>query len=79
MKDIGSNTGEYLAKYDTYIQYMNLPYTVNGSATKVRCEPVAVVNLDHPVSRRIRTCAHEIRHFRDGDLDRDADVDSLEK
>jgi len=79
MKPTDSNNGEYLARYDVYIQYMQLPASVDGSATRVRCEPVALINEALPDREKIRACAHEIRHIRNGDLDRDAPVSELEK
>lgn len=64
------NTGEYVARYDIYLQYVDLPSSVNGSCTTVDGEPVALINRDKPVRVRIRAAAHEIRHIRRGDLAR---------
>lgn len=77
--EANSNTGEYLPKYDVYIQYMQLPAAVSGSATLVRCEPVALINEDLSEQEKIRACAHEIRHIKDGDLGKDAPVSELER
>ena len=32
MKDVSSNCGAYLARYDVYLQYVDLPPSVGGSA-----------------------------------------------
>lgn len=72
------NTGEYLPKYDVYIQYVSLPRPVEGSAAKVRCEPVAVINDSLTDEEKLLAIWHEILHILRGDLDRDADIQQLE-
>ena len=69
-RDPLSNCGEYLARYDVYLQYVDLPPSVGGSCTTVDGEPVALINLGKPVRERIRAAAHEILHIRRGDLAR---------
>ena len=79
MKDIESNIGEYLPKYDIYIQYLPLPQRVFGTSTTVRCDPVAFVNSEQTESRKIIACAHEIVHIQRGDLFKDSHITELEK
>ena len=79
MKEMESNIGEYLPKYDVYIQYLPMPQRVFGTSTTVRCDPVAFVNSEQTESMKILACAHEIDHIRRGDLYRDADITELEK
>lgn len=79
MKSIGSNCGEYLARYDVYLQYVDLPPSVGGSCTTVDGEPVALINIGRPVRDRIRAAAHEILHIRRGDLDRCRCVRRIER
>ena len=74
-----SNTGEYLARYDIYLQYVALPSSVDGSCTTVDGEPVALINMDKPVRVRILAAAHEIRHIRRGDLVRFRRIRSIER
>lgn len=72
------NTGEYLPQFDVYIQYVALPRSVEGSAAKVRCEPVAVINDSLTDEEKLLAIWHEILHILRGDLDRDADIQQLE-
>lgn len=72
------NTGEYLPQYDVYIQYVKLPRSVKGSAAKVRGEPVAVINDSLTEDEKLLAICHEIIHLVRGDLDRDADIRTLE-
>ena len=74
-----SNTGEYVARYDTYIQYLQLPASVRGAVTTVGGETIALINEQLPDQEKIRACAHEIRHVTRGDLDRDGDIKELER
>ena len=74
-----SNTGEYLARYDLYLQYVDLPSSVDGSCTTVDGEPVALINREKELPDRIRAVAHEIRHVRRGDLARFRRVRSVER
>ena len=74
-----SNTGEYLPKYDVYIQYLRLPKTVGGFSTKVRCEPVAAIGEGLTDEEKLLAIWHEILHILRGDLDRDADIEELEE
>lgn len=72
------NIGEYLPKYDVYIQYLPLPARVDAGVTTVRAEPVAIVNIDLDDLEKLRAIAHEIAHLLRGDLHRDEDIRRLE-
>lgn len=72
------NNGEYLPQYDVYIQYVKLPRSVEGSAAKVRGEQVAVINDSLTEEEKLLAIWHEILHLIRGDLDRDADIRTLE-
>ena len=71
--------GEYLPKYDLYINYTTLPDAVRGCITTVRGEPVAVINVELNDSEKIRAIWHEILHLLRGDLNREDDIRELER
>ena len=71
--------GEYLPKYDLYINYTALPDAVRGCITTVRGEPVAVINVELNDSEKIRAIWHEILHLLRGDLNREDDIRELER
>ena len=71
-------TGEYLAKYDLYLQYMPMPGTVRGSITTVDGEPVALINMDLGDWDKLIAVWHEVLHHLRGDLRADADIRQLE-
>lgn len=72
------NTGEYLPKYDVYIQYLPLPNSVDGAVTTIRCESVIFVNMERSNFEKLVAITHEIRHILFGDLERDGSICDIE-
>lgn len=73
-----SNIGEYLPKYDVYIQYLPFPESVDGSIASVRCEPVILINMSRGDWEKLIAIWHEILHLLRGDLYQDGNILDLE-
>ena len=75
---------EYLAKWDVFVRYDELPARVRGFACAGQgaegVDQIAVINDELVGDALIDACAHEIAHHVDGDRFKDGEsLESVEK
>lgn len=66
-------TYEYLPEDDIYVIQAELPEGVKGFCKEVDTYRYAVVNEELEDEEKLKTAEHEIRHLKNGDLDKEFD------
>lgn len=69
---------EYLLAHDVWVSQHKLPMRVKGFCKRLGDDDCIVVNEDLPEDQKYETVAHEILHFKRGDLWSDESVMAIE-
>ena len=74
---------EYLARWDVFVRYEELPAHVHGFACAGQgaegIDQIAVINRELDGDALVDACAHEIAHHVDGDRFKDGPLERAER